>query len=64
MVNKVKKLRTSLMLSQVEFAEKLKVDVSTVSRWERNLQRPRLVHLRGMCRLANTTEVRAGTREA
>lgn len=51
MVNEVKVLRTKLKLTQAEFADKMAVDVTTISRWERNEQRPRPVHLRRMDRL-------------
>ena len=49
--NKIKALRTKLKLSQAEFADKMAVDVSTVSRWERKEQQPRPEHLRRMDRL-------------
>ena len=51
MVNQIKALRNKLKLTQAEFADKMAVDVTTVSRWERNEQRPRPVHLRRMDRL-------------
>ncbi len=49
--NKVKKLRERLMYSQQEFADVMAVDSGTVSRWERDKQRPKPVHLRRMARL-------------
>ncbi len=49
--NEVRKLRKALMLDQQEFADKMAVDVGTVSRWERNVQRPKAVHMRRMARL-------------
>jgi len=52
--NKVRALRKKLKLSQAEFADKMAVDVTTVSRWERNQQRPRPVHLRRMDRLGRS----------
>lgn len=54
MGKQVKALRTKLKLSQAEFADKMAVDVTTISRWERNEQRPRPVHLRRMDRLAKS----------
>ena len=54
MVNSVKALRNKLKLTQAEFADKMAVDVTTVSRWERNEQKPRPVHLQRMDRLARS----------
>ena len=51
-MNEIKKLREQLMLNQQEFADVMAVDVGTVSRWERDKQRPKPVHLRRMARLA------------
>jgi DNA-binding transcriptional regulator YiaG len=51
-VNEIKALRDKLKLSQAEFADKMAVDVTTISRWERGEQRPRPIHLRRMDRLA------------
>lgn len=43
--NDIKKLRKKLGLTQKEFAARLKVDAITISRWERNEQRPsKLAH--------------------
>lgn len=50
--NEVKKLRERLMLNQQEFADVMAVDKGTVSRWERNKQRPKPVHFRRMARLS------------
>lgn len=47
----VKKLRNQRKLSQQEFADLMRVDVGTVSRWERGKQKPRPLHLRKMDRL-------------
>ena len=49
--NSFKTLRQKLKLTQAEFADKMAVDVTTISRWERNIQRPKAVHLRRMDRL-------------
>ncbi len=49
--NEVKKLRERLILDQQEFADVMGVDKGTVSRWEREKQRPKAVHLRRMARL-------------
>ncbi len=56
MANEYRKLREKLMFNQQEFAKVMAVDVSTVSRWERGLQRPKPVHLRGMGRLEKKTK--------
>ena len=48
----VKELRDKLMLNQQEFADLMKVDKGTVSRWERKKQRPKPVHMRMMARLS------------
>jgi len=37
----IKELRKSLGLTQMQLALKLKVDTGTISRWERDLYRPR-----------------------
>ncbi|KKN10582.1 hypothetical protein LCGC14_1035210 [marine sediment metagenome] len=50
-MNHVKELRDKLMLNQQEFADLMAVDVATVSRWERGVQKPKAVHLRRMARL-------------
>ena len=47
----IKELRERLGLTQKEFAGRLKVDNITVSRWERNEQRPSLVAIRRLERL-------------
>jgi len=47
----IQKLRLRLRLTQKEFAGRLGVDAITVSRWERGIQKPKPVHLRGMERL-------------
>lgn len=49
--NGVRKLRKALMLDQQEFADLMAVDVGTVSRWERDIQKPKAVHLRRMAKL-------------
>ena len=49
----IKKLRQKLMLDQQEFAKVMRVDVGTVSRWERKKQRPKARHQRSMARLAS-----------
>lgn len=36
----IKKIRTSLMLSQTEFGQFLGVDYSTINRWENNKGKP------------------------
>ena len=48
----IKELRKSLRLTQKEFAARLKVDVITVSRWERGEQRPSKLALKQLGRLA------------
>ena len=48
----IKKLRQSLKLTQSKFAAKLKVDVLTVSRWERGENRPTRTPLKRLSRLA------------
>ncbi len=50
--NKVRTLRDQLMLDQQEFADVMSIDKGTVSRWERDKQRPKAVHLRRMARLS------------
>jgi len=47
----IKALRDSLKLTQSNFARKLKIDVITVSRWERGTQRPTVVAIRKLQRL-------------
>lgn len=49
--NAIRKLREKLILNQQEFALEMGVDVGTVSRWEREAQRPKPRHLRKMERL-------------
>lgn len=49
----VKELRKKLGLTQPQLAEKVGVDVGTVSRWERKQQRPSQLATRVMLRLAN-----------
>ena len=58
--NDAKKLRTKLILNQQEFADLMAVDVGTVSRWERHLQKPKPVHLRRMARLAKRKKAEKG----
>lgn len=47
----IKALRDSLKLTQSQFARKLKIDVITVSRWERGNQKPSMVAVRKLQRL-------------
>ena len=47
----IKEMRKSLKLTQAEFARKLKVDVITVSRWERGAQKPSQLARRQLARL-------------
>jgi transcriptional regulator with XRE-family HTH domain len=47
----VKDIRTSLRITQVEMARELKVDPGTVSRWEREEQRPSKRDIRKILRL-------------
>jgi len=49
----VKKLRKSLGLTQKELATRLKVDAITVSRWERNEQKPSSLAQKQLARLVN-----------
>jgi len=49
----IKALRKSLGLHQKEFANRLKVDTITVSRWERGIQKPSPVLIRKLERLMN-----------
>ncbi len=49
--NAIRKLRKLLVLDQREFAIVMNVDAGTISRWERDTQRPRPRHLRKMERL-------------
>ena len=51
MTNEYKQLREKLILNQKEFALEMEVDVGTISRWERDKQRPKAKHLRKMERL-------------
>jgi DNA-binding transcriptional regulator YiaG len=44
-------VRLKLRRNQTEFAKMMNVDVGTVSRWERGLQRPHMVHLRKIDRI-------------
>ena len=47
----IRALRDSLKLTQSQFARKLKIDVITVSRWERGAQRPSELAQRQLQRL-------------
>jgi len=47
----IKTVRLKLRRNQTEFAKMMNVDVGTVSRWERGLQRPHMVHLRKIDRI-------------
>lgn len=49
----IKKLRKKLGLTQKELAARVKVDAITVSRWERNEQKPSSQAQRQLARLAN-----------
>ena len=49
----VKSMRLKLGLSQKELAARLKVDVITISRWERNLQKPDKTAVKRLTRIAN-----------
>uniref|UniRef100_A0A6M3LRR7 Putative DNA binding, helix-turn-helix domain containing protein n=1 Tax=viral metagenome TaxID=1070528 RepID=A0A6M3LRR7_9ZZZZ len=51
MTNKILKLRKRLKLTQKELAEVLGVDAITVSRWEREEQKPSRLALRQIERL-------------
>jgi len=48
----VRELRLKLILDQQEFADLMKVDKGTISRWERGKQRPKAVHQRKLAGLA------------
>jgi len=50
----IKKLRRELKITQRDLAEKLGVDVITVSRWERKETRPSNLAKRQLARLANS----------
>ena len=54
----IQKLRRKLGLTQKEFAARLKVDVITISRWEREQQKPSAVASRQLERL----NVKAGVK--
>jgi len=47
----IKELRKRLKLTQKEFAGRLKLDVITISRWERGEQRPSQLAMRQLARL-------------
>jgi len=47
----IKELRMSLKLTQSQFARRMKVDVITISRWERGTQRPKAKARRQLARL-------------
>ncbi len=49
--DEIRKLRKKLGLTQKEFANRLKVDAITISRWERGEQRPSNLALRILNRL-------------
>ena len=49
--NDIRELREKLILNQQEFADLMAVHRETVSKWERNKQRPKPVHMRVMARL-------------
>lgn len=55
MAEKIKQLRTSLGLRQVEFAERVDVDQSIVSKWERGLQEPNAERTVRLAELAGQT---------
>lgn len=50
--NEIKQLRKRLGLTQKELAARVKVDAITVSRWERNEQKPSSQAQRQLARLA------------
>ena len=52
----IKALRKKLRLTQKELAARVKVDAITVSRWERNEQRPSRQALRQLARLVNNAK--------
>ena len=47
----IQELRSQLGLTQKEFAGRLGLDATSISRWERGKQRPKAVHMRRMARL-------------
>ena len=47
----IKELRKLLNLTQVEFAKKLDINPTTVSRWENNKRKPRPIYKRKMERM-------------
>ena len=58
----VKYMREKLDLERAELAEILGVDTSTVGRWERGDQRPRVAHLRKMMELLKQGKLPLGER--
>jgi len=53
----LKTFRKRLGLTQKELAARLKVDAITVSRWERNQQKPSQQARRQLARLVNNTKL-------
>ncbi|MBA7593199.1 hypothetical protein ES703_00116 [subsurface metagenome] len=59
----IRELRKSLGLTQKELAARLKVDSITVSRWERNEQRPSSLAQKQLARLVNKIAKQEATEE-
>jgi len=52
----IQELRSQLGLTQKEFAGRLGLDATSISRWERGKQKPKAVHQRRMARLSKKTK--------
>lgn len=52
-VNAIKKLRTESKLTQAVIAERLHIDVSTVTKWETGDSKPRIDKLPELARIFN-----------
>lgn len=52
----IKVIRTRLLLTQQEFADKLGVSIITVQKWERNINKPSLKHQRQIKNLIKLIE--------